>query len=113
MGGIGGMMGARGSTLTAAAAYLGLNQTDLQAQLQAGKSLAGVAKDRGKSVSGLTDAMIAARTSAVNANTTLTAEQKALCLAQVKSRITTMIDQVHTPGRGRGHQGGCPNSTTS
>jgi hypothetical protein len=103
-GGRGGMMGGQGSALTAAASYLGLSQTDLLAKLQAGTSLADLAEAKGKSVSGLADAMIAARKSALDADTTLTAEQKALCLAQMKSRITTMIDQVHAPGMGHGHR---------
>jgi hypothetical protein len=99
-------IGVQNSCRTAAATYLGLSQTDLQAQLQAGKSLAGIAKDKGKSVSGLQDAMIAAVKSALDANITLTAEQKATCLERMKSRIATMINQAHTSGAGRGHRGG-------
>jgi hypothetical protein len=78
MSGMGGMHGYgvdAGSCLTAAARYLGLSDTDLRAQLHAGKSLAQVAADRGKSVDGLKDAMLAAAKSNLEANTTLSAEQ--------------------------------------
>ena len=56
-------------------------------QLQGGQSLADIAAAQGKSVSGLEDAMIAAMTSHLDANTTLTAEQKA-ALAAMKSTST-------------------------
>src|SRR5438874_6491340 len=39
--------------LTTAASYLGLSEADLRTQLGQGKSLAQIAKDRGKSVDGL------------------------------------------------------------
>ena len=47
------------SPMAAAAAYLGLSRTVLQAQLQNGKALADVTAAQGKSVSGLEDAMVA------------------------------------------------------
>jgi hypothetical protein len=103
--GPGGMHGngvSAGSCLTAAASYLGLSDSDLRAQLHAGKTLAQVAADRGKSVDGLKDAMLAAAKSNFDANTTLTAEQKAARLEQMKTWLDTMINQVHTPGAGMG-----------
>ena len=45
--------------LDAAAAYLGLSEDELQAQLESGKSLGDVAKAKGKSVGGLVDALVA------------------------------------------------------
>src|SRR5829696_3222318 len=45
--------------LDAAASYLGLTEEQLRAELAAGKTLAQVAKDKGKSVDGLVDAMVA------------------------------------------------------
>jgi polyhydroxyalkanoate synthesis regulator phasin len=45
--------------LDAAAAYLGLSEDELHAQLESGKSLADVAKGEGKSVDGLVDALAA------------------------------------------------------
>lgn len=46
--------------LDAAATYLGLTEAELHEQLRDGKTLAEVAQDEGKSVSGLVDAMVAA-----------------------------------------------------
>lgn len=102
--GLHGMLGWQGTGLTAAAKYLGLSETELRARLQAGKSLADVAKDVGKPVSGLQDAIIAARTSAIEASTELTAEQKATCVERMRSRIATMINKTREPGNG--HWGG-------
>ncbi len=114
--GFGGMHGygiGAGSCLTGAAEYLGLSEDDLQAQLQSGKTLAQVAADQGKSVDGLKDAMLAAAKSNLDANTTLTDEQKTARLDELKTWIDTMINQVHAPGTGvgpgagmGGHMGG-------
>ncbi|MGE5291764.1 MAG: hypothetical protein ACM3ML_32120 [Micromonosporaceae bacterium] len=90
------------TVLAAAARYLGLTQTELRTQLQAGKSFADVAKAQGKSVSGLKDAILAAVTSRVNANTRLTAEQKETILAQVKSNLDTIVNATHPAGAGLG-----------
>lgn len=113
--GFGGMQGygaGAHACLTAAASYLGLSDADLQAQLRAGKTLAQVAADKGKSVDGLKQAMLAAAKSNLDANTTLTAEQKAARLEQMKTWLDTMVNQVHAPGTGPGvgmgggHMGG-------
>lgn len=90
----------QGPVLTAAATYLGVSQEDLLTQLRAGKSLADIASEKGKSVSGLRDAILAAVKSRLDANTTLTAEQKTACLERAKSRVDTMINKAHTPGSG-------------
>jgi len=55
----GGHVGAFGS-LDAAAGYLGVTEAELRADLEGGKSLAQVARDRSKSVDGLVDALVAA-----------------------------------------------------
>ncbi len=89
------------TVLAAAARYLGLTQAELRTQLQAGKSFADVAQAQGKPVSGLTDAILAAITSRVNANTRLTAEQKETIIAQVKSRLDTIVNATH-PADGLG-----------
>lgn len=103
-----GMMGSQRTCLSAAATYLGLSETDLQTQLQAGKTLADVAKAKGKSESGLKDAMVAAAQKAIDGNAALTAEQKKTALDQAKSRIDAMITSSHQPGGGMGgmHGGG-------
>jgi hypothetical protein len=104
----GGMYGAafgENSPIAAAAKYLGLSQADLQAQLQAGKSLADVAKAQGKPVSGLEDAMVAAIKTNLDANSTLTAAQKTAILAVVKGHIDTMVTTAHSPGACTGPMG--------
>jgi hypothetical protein len=104
--GMHGMASGQNSPFTAAASYLGLSQSDLQTQLQAGKSLADVANAQGKSVSGLQDAMVAAVRSNLDANTTWTAEQKTAILAQVKSHIDEMVNTTHPSGAGMGPMDG-------
>lgn len=90
------------TVLAAAARYLGITQTELRAQLQAGKSFADVAKVQGKSVSGLKDAILAAITTRMNANTRLTAEQKEMILAQVKANLDAIVNATHPVGTGPG-----------
>ena len=90
------------TALAAAASYLGLTQTELRTQLQAGKSLADVSTAQGKPVSGLKDAILAAVTSHVNANTRLTAEQKNTILAQVKNNLDAIVNATHPVGAGLG-----------
>jgi polyhydroxyalkanoate synthesis regulator phasin len=48
-------------SLDAAASYLGLSQAQLRTQLNSGKTLAQVARDRDKSVDGLVDALVEAQ----------------------------------------------------
>ena len=89
----------------AAASYLGISQTRLQTEMQSGKTLAEIAKAQGKSVSGLQDAMTAAAKTHLDANSALTADQKAAITAQMKARLSTMSNQGHHPGAGRGMMG--------
>lgn len=101
----GGMFGGMfGETpmLTTAAQYLGMSQTDLRAQLQTGKSLADVAQAQGKSVTGLEDAIVAAVKANIEANTALSADQKTTILAQVQSRVATMVTADHPVCSGQG-----------
>lgn len=90
------------SPMTAVASYLGLTQTELQDLLQAGKSLADVAKSQSKSVSGLEDAMIAAMKTNLDANSTLTSGQKVAAVKQMRSRIDTMVNASYPPGQEMG-----------
>ncbi len=90
------------AVLAAAARYLGMTQTELRTQLQAGKSFADVAKAQGKSVSGLKDAILAAITTRVNANTRLTAGQKEMILEQVKANLDAIVNATHPAGTGPG-----------
>ena len=94
-GGMHGMWSGQQPSLAAAATYLGLTQTELRDQLQAGKSLADVATAQGKTVPGLKDAILTAITSHINANAALTAGQKAVMLAEVKDHLDTMVNMAH------------------
>ena len=105
-GGMYGMWSGQQPVMTAAADYLGLSLTQLRTQLHSGTSLADIAKAQGKPVSGLKDAILAAMTSRINANTALTAQQRTAMISQVKSHLDTMIntdmDMDHLPGAGMG-----------
>lgn len=93
-----GMVFGETSPMAAAAGYVGLSLADLRARLQGGQSLAAVAAGQGKSVAGLEDAMLAAMTSNLDANITLTAEQKATHLALVESHLDAMVNAIHSSG---------------
>ena len=101
-GGMYGMWTGQQPVMQAAADYLGLSLTQLRARLHSGTSLADIATAQGKPVSGLKNAILAAMTSRINANTALTAQQKAAMTSQVKSHLDTMIntdmDMDHWPG---------------
>jgi hypothetical protein len=101
-----GMQAGQQPVMTAAADYLGLSPTQLRTQLHSGASLADIATAQGKPASGLKDAILAAMTSRINANTALTAQQKAAMISQVKSHLDTMINMDmgmgHLPGMGMG-----------
>ena len=99
-----GMQAGQQPVMTAAVDYLGLSLTQLRTQLHSGASLAHIATAQGKPASGLKDAILAATTSRINANTALTAQQKAAMISQVKSRLDTMInmDMDHQPRTGMG-----------
>ena len=100
------MMAGQHQPMTAVASYLGLSLGDLQSQLRSGKSLADIAKAQGKSVSDLRDAMIAAMKNSLDADTTLTAQQKAEMLEHMTSHLDTMLNASHSPGTGMGGMGG-------
>ena len=107
--GHGGMYGMMQSgqrpVLSAAASYLGISQTSLQTQLQSGTTFAEIANAQGKSVSGLQDAITAAAKTHLDANSALTADQKAAITAQMKARMSTMINQGHQARAGMGMMG--------
>jgi polyhydroxyalkanoate synthesis regulator phasin len=81
--------------LDAAASYLGLTEDQLRTQLQSGKTLADVAKAQGKSVDGLTDALVAATKKDLDdavADGRLTKAQADRILADMKQRITDRVN---------------------
>ena len=104
MDGMHGMWSGQQPVMRAAADYLGLSLTQLRTQLQSGNSLADNATAQGKSVPGLKNALLAAMTSRISANTALTAQQMAAMISQAKGHLDTMInmDMPHSPGTGMG-----------
>jgi hypothetical protein len=94
-----------GMSHEAAAAYLGLTQDELRAELRSGKSLATIAGEQGKSVDGLKAAMVKDATAKLDeavAAGRITEEQKTAML----ERITNMIDRIveRTPGERPGNE---------
>jgi hypothetical protein len=81
--------------LDAAAGYLGLTDAQLRTELENGKSLAQVAKDHGKSVQGLIDALVASAKQKLDqavAAGRLTKAQEAEMLSGLKDRITNLVN---------------------
>jgi hypothetical protein len=81
--------------LDAAADYLGLTKAQLRTELQNGKSLAQVAKDHGKSVDGLIDALVASAKQKLDqavAAGRLTKAQETEMLNGLKDRITNLVN---------------------
>ncbi len=105
-GGMTGSMFGKNSPMAAVASYLGLSPTELREQMQSGKSLADIAKAQGKSVTGLKDAMVTAMKHNLDANTTLTAQQKADALAEMKEHLDAMLAETSMmSGGGMGSMG--------
>ena len=72
--------------------------------MEAGTSLADIAKAQGKTVSGLEDAIVAAATAKLDAAVTagkLTAAQEATMLADLKSHVDDMVTRTGPPAGGR------------
>jgi hypothetical protein len=93
---------------TAIATYLGVTQAELRTQLQAGKSLADVAKAQGKTVAGLEDAIVADAKSHLDQAVTdgkLTAAQAATMLADLKSHVDDIVNRTGLPDGGPGRGG--------
>lgn len=97
----------RGEVLAAAASYLGLTEAELREQL-ADQTLAEVAKEEGKSVSGLVDAMVASAEKSIDqavADGKLTKEQADELKDGLEERMTDLVngELEHGPGvHGRG-----------
>jgi polyhydroxyalkanoate synthesis regulator phasin len=81
--------------LEAAASYLGLTDAELRSELESGKSLAQVAKDHGKSVDGLIQALVDSATKKLDAAVAsgrLTKEQEQQILSGLKDRVTAFVN---------------------
>ncbi len=105
--------GHHGMGLTTAATYLGTTETELRTSLEAGTSLAEVAKATdGKSVDGLVAAIVAAektQLAAAVAAGRLTEAQQAEMLANLEDRVTAMVNgerPAGMPGGPGGPNGG-------
>lgn len=82
-------------SLDAATDYLGLTEAQLHNELQSGKTLAQVAKDHGKSVDGLIDAIVASAKQKLDdavADGRLTKAQETEMLNGLKDRITNLVN---------------------
>ena len=101
--------------LDAAAAYLGLSATELQTQLQSGKTLAEVATAQGKTVDGLVSALVADEKKELDAAVAagrLTQAQSDQLLANAKQRFTDFVNGTMPEG-GPHHGFGPPPAGTS
>ncbi len=96
--------------LDAAASYLGTTAAELRSELSGGKTLADVAKAKGKSVDGLVAALVADEKKELDAAVKagrLTQAQADQILANAKQRLTDMANGTR-PERGMGRFGGPP-----
>ena len=98
------------TALDAAAAYLGLSEDKLRDELESGKTLAQVARNRGKSVDGLVDAMLADKKKRIDAAVAagkITQAERDEFVAGLKARVTDFVNgrfpaHEHHEFRGRG-----------
>lgn len=84
-----------GGDLDVAAGYLGITEDQLRADLSAGKTLAAIAKAKGKSVDGLIDVLVNAEKKELDqavADGRLTKEQEQAILARVRDHVTAMVN---------------------
>jgi hypothetical protein len=101
--------------LGAAASYLGLTEAELATELTGGKTLADVAKAKGKSVDGLVSALVADEKQELDAAVAagrITKAQADEMLANAKQRFTDMVNGT-LPERGHGPLGGPPGALWS
>jgi hypothetical protein len=96
--------------LSAVTDYLGITAVQLRTQLEAGKSLADVAKAQGNTVAGLQEAIVAAATKKLDAAVAagnLTAAQEAAMLADLKTHLDDIVNRTGPPRGpgGPGHHG--------
>jgi hypothetical protein len=80
--------------LRTSASYLGLTPAELRAQLKAGKSLATLATEHGKTASGLDNAIVAAVTKRVDASK-LTATRKAAVTGYANNHVAAFVAAPH------------------
>jgi hypothetical protein len=95
-----------GAVLAAAASYLGVTEAELRARLE-DRTLAEIAKEQGKSVSGLVQAMVTATERELDeavADGKLTKDQADTIKANLESRIESLVNgEAQRGGFGRHH----------
>jgi D-Tyr-tRNAtyr deacylase len=96
-GGLGGPGGGllAADLLTPAASYLGISTSDLASDLKSGKTLAQEATAKGKTASGLVDALVTAETKVLDAEKAagwLTDAQETNVIANLKDQITDLVN---------------------
>jgi ribosomal protein S20 len=98
-----GMLGRHSDFLVTAASYLGMSTDDLREALD-GKTLADVAKDKGKSVSGLVAALVAAEEKKIDeavADGRITKAQATEIKSGLQDRMQALVNgELHGPGGG-------------
>ena len=100
----GGMGGPQNSLVAIAAQVLGLDQTDLVATLNSGKTIADVAKEKGVALDKIVDAFVAARKVAMDQAVTsgrMTQAQADAMLATMRTNVTAQLSAQFQP-RGYG-----------
>ena len=115
---MGGQMGCQQQSLIAIAAQqLGMDQADLVAQLQAGKSVAQVASEMNTPHDTIVNAFVASRQPCLAqavANGRMTQVQADAMLATMRATVTARLNAPWPPqGPGAGHGDGCHNTNGS
>lgn len=83
--------------LAAAASYLGISESKLETELSGGKTLAKIAGENGKSVDGLIQALVAAKTKELDADVAagrLTKAEEQQILSSLKQHVTDLVNGV-------------------
>jgi hypothetical protein len=84
-----------GAQVQAAASYLGLSESDLRSKLNAGQSLADIAKAQGKSTDGLKQALVAAAKASLDkavADKRITDAQRTEALNEINQHLDDLIN---------------------
>ncbi len=103
-------------SLDAAATYIGVTTSALRTQLDAGKTLATIATDNGKTVDGLKAALTAAAKKDLDAAVSagrMTQAQEDSALAALPARLDHELNEVHAGGPGHGPDGPPPADSSS
>ena len=109
----GGMHGILGPSLDAATGYLGLTEAQIRTQLASGKTLAQIATAQGKTAAGLVDVLVTAETAQLATavkDGKLSSTQEQQILANLKQRVTDMVNGTFGPGMMHGGFGGGPHN---